>query len=111
MAVAHAILALLALANQPTPRHALRDATHDTRPDSIPRARDARAPPEHQAHTVLANTLLHTDCSSTHRTMHTPETSARTSAPACHGRPGPTCMQHWLHCDCSIYMQRWLVGW
>ena len=80
MAAAHAILALLALANQPTPRHALRDATHDTRPDPIPHARDARAPPEHQAHSVLANPLLHTVCSSSHRTLHTSETSARTSA-------------------------------
>ena len=79
MAAAHAILALLALANQPTPRHALRGATHDTRPDPIPRARDARAPPEQQAHSVLANPLLHTVCSRSHRTLHTAETSARTS--------------------------------
>ena len=80
MAVAHAILAVLALANQPTPRHALRGATHDTRPDPIPRARDARAPPEHPAHTVLANSLLHTCCSRTHRSLQASETSARTSA-------------------------------
>ena len=80
MAVAHAIFAVLALANQPTPRHALRGATHDTRPDPIPRARDARAPPERPAHSVLANTLLHTPCSRTHRPLQATDTSARTGA-------------------------------
>ena len=81
MRVAHAALALLALANPTTPRPALWNASLDTCPDPIPRARDARATPEPPAHSVLAITLLHIGCSCTHRSLHTTETRTRLSDP------------------------------
>ena len=43
MPVARPAPALPALANQTVPRRALRDATSDTHPEHIPRAREARA--------------------------------------------------------------------
>ena len=81
MRVAHAALAMLALANQTTPRSALWNTAPATVPDPIPRARDARATPEPPAHSVLAITLLHIGCSCTHRSLHTTETRTRLRDP------------------------------
>ena len=70
MAAPPAASALPALTNPATPGRALWNVTSLVRPDTIPRARHARATPAHAAHSVLVWALLHTACSNTLHKLH-----------------------------------------
>ena len=70
MAPANPRTTLPARTNQTTPGSALWNVTSRVSPDPIPRARHARAPTAHAAHSVLVWALLHTACSSTLHKLH-----------------------------------------